>query len=109
MAPQFEEKHTFSREKTARALLLILFGLMKKYAIADMLTDDISALFDGPVDSLPGSVIVFGILLYSAQQYADFSGGIDIITGVSEIFGIELAPNFRQPYFSVSLGDFWRR
>lgn len=109
MAPQFEEKHTFSREKTARALLLIFFGLMKKYAIADMLTDDISALFDGPVDSLPGSVIVFGILLYSAQQYADFSGGIDIITGVSEIFGIELAPNFRQPYFSVSLGDFWRR
>lgn len=109
MAPQFEEKHTFSRNKTARALLLILFGLMKKYAISDMLSDDISALFDGPVDSLPGSVIVFGILLYSAQQYADFSGGIDIITGVSGIFGIELMPNFRQPYFSVSLGDFWRR
>ena len=57
----------------------------------------------------PGSAIVFAILLYSAQQYADFSGGIDIVMGVAQLFGIEMMPNFRQPYFSISLGDFWRR
>ena len=82
---------------------------MKKYAIADMLVGSISSVLDGDISRLPGSLVVFAILLYSAQQYADFSGGIDIISGVSLLFGIELAPNFRQPYFSTSLGDFWRR
>ena len=49
------------------------------------------------------------ILLYSLQQYADFSGGIDMVLGVAQLYGIEMMPNFRQPYFSTSLGDFWRR
>ncbi len=109
LRPQFTVEHIWDRERVKRALLLILFGFLKKYAIADMLSGDISAIFDGVVTDLPGSLIVFGILLYSAQQYADFSGGIDIVLGVSQLFGIELAQNFRQPYFSISLGDFWRR
>ena len=56
-----------------------------------------------------GAVIVVGVLFYSLQQYADFSGGIDLVTGIAQLFGIRLAPNFKRPYFSVSLGDFWRR
>lgn len=102
-------EHRPDREKAERALYLILFGLMKKYAIADMLSSPVSAILDGDLKTVPGSLVVFGILLYSAQQYADFSGGIDVIRGVSALFGIELDLNFRQPYFSVSLGDFWRR
>ena len=51
----------------------------------------------------------FGVLFYSLPQYADFSGGIDLVTGIAQLFGIQLAPNFKRPYFSVSLGDFWRR
>ncbi len=107
---QLLARHRFDGEGCKRALLLILFGLMKKYAVADMLSGSIAAVLDyGNIGELPGSLIVFSILLYSAQQYADFSGGIDIVTGVSALFGVELACNFRQPYFSVSLGDFWRR
>lgn len=107
---QFAERRTWDGERVKKALLLILFGLMKKYAIADMLSGSIASVLDnGNLNQLPGSLVVFAILLYSAQQYADFSGGIDIITGVSALFGIELAANFRQPYFSTSLGDFWRR
>ena len=64
--------------------------------------------FSTSVD-MPGSVIVAGILMYSAQQYADFSGGIDLVLGIALLFGIRMTPNFRQPYFAVSLGDFWRR
>ncbi len=101
---------SFDAERTKRALLRILYGLVKKYAVADMLTGSIAAVLDqGEIGNLPGSLVAFAILLYSAQQYGDFSGGIDIVTGVSALFGIELAPNFRQPYFAVSLGDFWRR
>ena len=110
LKPQFDAQHSPDREKFGRALLLILFGLMKKYAVADMLTGDIAVLFDGGhAAELPGCLVVLGILLYSAQQYCDFSGGIDIVLGISSLLGIELSPNFRQPYFSVSLADFWRR
>ena len=106
---QFRDKQSFDIERTKRALLLILFGLMKKYAIANMLSDSISLILDGTLEGLSGAFIVIGILMYSIQQYADFSGGIDIVMGASEIFGISMMQNFRQPYFATSLGDFWRR
>lgn len=102
-------EHKASFEQWKRAMLLILFGLMKKYAIANVLAPAIAVLLDDNIRTIPGSAVVFAILMYSFQQYADFSGGIDIVTGAAQLFGIELAPNFRQPYFSISLGDFWRR
>ena len=106
---QLTEQRAFDRKTAGEGVLLILYGLMKKYAVADMLAPLIAEVLDGPVDGIPGSMLAFIILLYSAQQYADFSGGIDIISGVSLLFGVRLAPNFRQPYFATSLGDFWRR
>ena len=51
---------------------------------------------------------LLAILLYSLQQYADFSGGIDMVLGVAQLYGIEMMPNFRQPYF-LPRWDFWRR
>lgn len=109
MKEQFFTEHPFDWERTKRGLFLMLFGLMKKYAIANLLIDAISVILDAPTADMPGSVIVAGILMYSAQQYADFSGGIDLVLGIALLFGIQMAPNFRQPYFAVSLGDFWRR
>jgi D-alanyl-lipoteichoic acid acyltransferase DltB (MBOAT superfamily) len=47
--------------------------------------------------------------MYSAQLYADFSGGIDIVIGIAECLDITLAENFRQPFFATSIGDFWHR
>lgn len=102
-------EHRFDWERTKRAVAVILFGLMKKFAIANMLSQPIALILDSPTNDTPGSLIVFGILMYSAQQYADFSGGIDIVLGIAELFGISMMPNFRQPYFAVSLADFWRR
>lgn len=109
MEGQFFKPHSMNWEKMKRALFLILFGLMKKYAIANLLVDAISVILDAPTADMPGSVIVAGILMYSAQQYADFSGGIDLVMGIAQLFGIQMMPNFRQPYFAVSLADFWRR
>ncbi len=109
LSQQLMGEHRASWEGWKRSMLLIAFGLMKKYAIANVLSPAISVLLDDNVRTIPGSAVVFAILMYSFQQYADFSGGIDIVTGTAGLFGIELAPNFRQPYFAVSLGDFWRR
>ena len=95
--------------RTRRALLLVLYGALKKYALADVLVGVISSCLDHIDYSTPGAVVVLGIVLYSLQQYGDFSGGIDMVEGVSELFGVPMAQNFRQPYFSTSLAEFWRR
>ena len=109
LSSQLTAQRKFDLENFKRSLLLTSFGILKKYAIANILSGPISVLLDDHAAELPGSAVVFAILMYSAQQYADFSGGIDIVTGVAGMFGVQLAPNFRQPYFSVSLADFWRR
>lgn len=54
-------------------------------------------------------IAIFGVLLYTAELYGDFAGGIDVVIGVAELFGIRLDENFRQPLFSTSISDFWRR
>ncbi|ACV22741.1 MBOAT family O-acyltransferase [Slackia heliotrinireducens] len=109
LAHQLFESHGFDAERSRRALVLIGYGMLKKYVVADLLVTTIAACLDNVTGDTPGSIILFGILLYSAQQYGDFSGGIDMVRGVAMLFGIDMAQNFRQPYFSISLGDFWRR
>ena len=92
-----------------RGLVRIALGLFKKFAVAVMLQKTVGDIFGHVDDSIPGALVVVGLLAYNAQLYGDFSGGIDMVEGVSELFGIEMGPNFRQPYFSVSLADFWTR
>lgn len=106
LAPQLREPKALTMDGLVQAALLVLYGLMKKLVIADRLSPLVSAVFDG---GGYGAGALVGVLAYAVQQYCDFSGGIDLVTGLAELFGIRLAPNFRRPYFSVSLADFWRR
>ena len=105
---QLVTPHRFDLDGIERGLLLMLWGWFKKKVIADRALSLVEAVF-GNQSAYGGAVIVVGVLFYSLQQYADFSGGIDLVTGIAQLFGIQLAPNFKRPYFSVSLGDFWRR
>ena len=109
LATQLYEPHRFDVHNARRALLLVGYGVFKKFAIADVLVSVVSNALDSIDASTPGCVIVYGIFLYAIYQYADFSGGIDMVRGVSQLFGIKMALNFRQPYFSVSIADFWHR
>ena len=109
LGSQFKEEHTWNGENATKAIYRIFYGLMKKYAIANIFAVAIANTFDTPAKDFAGVTVVFAILLYSAQQYADFSGGIDMVLGVSELFDIHMAENFKQPYFATSLADFWRR
>ena len=108
LASQLIEPHRFDWANIHRGLLLMLWGFFKKKVIADRALPLVSEVF-GSQDAYGGAVIVVGVLFYSLQQYCDFSGGIDLVTGAAELMGIHLTPNFRRPYFAVSLGDFWRR
>lgn len=108
LSGQLYVEHKFDLQKVEKAVLLILWGYFKKLVISNRTILIVNEVFNFPENY--GSVLtIFGVLMYSIQQYADFSGGIDIIAGVAELFGVELPPNFRRPYFAVSLADFWRR
>ena len=89
--------------------MLMFWGLFKKLVIADRALPVIDAVFSAQAGAYGGAMNVLAVLLYAAQQYCDFSGGIDLVTGIARLCGVRLAPNFRRPYFAVSLGDFWRR
>ena len=87
---------------------LILWGLFKKLVVADRMFNAINTV-TGDYKSYPGEMILFAALMYALQLYADFSGGIDIARGVAELLDIRLELNFRQPYFSRSINEYWRR
>lgn len=109
LGAQMKKEHTFNFEDIKHGVMLILYGALKKYLIADMLVGKISDIFDTEIYNLPGAVIIFGILMYSAYQYADFSGGTHMVLGFAKLFGLEMQPNFKQPYFSTSIANFWQR
>lgn len=108
LSTQFYIPHKFDLEMVERGAILVMWGYMKKVAIADRVGVVVEEVFSSP-GSYYGATIGIALLLYSAQLYSDFSGGIDIVTGIAMMFDINLMENFRRPYFSKSLSDFWRR
>lgn len=86
----------------------ILWGMFKKVVIADRANMYVKAVFDDWTQ-YSGAAVLVGTLLYTLQLYAEFSGCMDIVVGSAELFGVPLAENFRQPFFSKTVGEFWRR
>ncbi len=87
---------------------LILVGLFKKIVIADNLAyyvDDIFANYQ----NYDGGVLILGLVYFSFQIYCDFSGYSDIAIGTARLFGIELNLNFKFPYHSKNISEFWKR
>ena len=69
----------------------------------------IISVITGNTSEYVGAYALFAMLLYSIQIYADFSGGIDMVIGVSKMFGIDVKENFNSPYLAESIKEFWRR
>ena len=108
LAHQLYEGHEFEFTRFKYGAELIIWGFIKKLIIADRSAILITAVTDN-YGSYNGSSLTFTVLLYALQLYADFSGGIDISRGVAQIFGIDMIDNFRRPYFSRSISEYWRR
>lgn len=109
MRKQFFEEHPFSFATIRNGFWLFLWGLFKKLVIADRCAVYVGNVINENLTDKPGSLILMGIILFVVQMYGDFSGGIDMAEGISEMFGISMYQNFRQPFFSASIGEFWRR
>lgn len=86
----------------------VLWGLFKKLVIAARAGVITSAVAADP-EKYQGGYALLAMVLYSLQLYADFSGGIDTVLGVSQMLGLRLSENFDRPYFSESVQEFWRR
>lgn len=89
------------------ALVLILIGLFKKVAIADVMAPIVEAAFNAPEGSSSLTLLI-GLYAFALQIYGDFSGYTDIGRGASRLMGIELMENFNQPYLSRNITSFWR-
>lgn len=85
-----------------------LDGFFKKLVITEHLTQVTNAIYSNPAE-YSGVFIWIGTVLYVIEIYADFSGCMDIVIGVSECFGIYLPENFKTPFCSVTIQEFWQR
>jgi D-alanyl-lipoteichoic acid acyltransferase DltB (MBOAT superfamily) len=107
--PQFErDRVPPDWAQIRRSLFLILLGLFKKVAIADMLAPYVNNAFNAPARTSFVGLLV-GVWAFAFQIYGDFSGYSDIARGSAFLLGIDLPENFNQPYFSRSVTEFWRR
>ncbi|MGN0972520.1 MAG: MBOAT family O-acyltransferase, partial [Aristaeellaceae bacterium] len=107
LGPQLMTGHRLEPERFVAGFQLLLWGYFKKLVIADRLAATTDALLQG--GSLPGWFVLGGVVLYTIRLYMDFSGGMDVVRGLSRMVGVELPENFRRPFFAQSVADYWRR
>lgn len=100
--------HTFSWAQICNGIQRFIWGLFKKLILVDRLALITQDIF-GNLEINNGFVILMGGICYAIQLYADFTSYMDMILGIGETFGILLPENFKRPYFSRSVGEFWRR
>ncbi|MDO4228723.1 MAG: MBOAT family O-acyltransferase [Capnocytophaga sp.] len=107
--PQIYKKIELTRQETSWALFLIIGGLLKKAVISDYISlNFVDRVFDSPnsYTSFENLMAVYG---YSLQIYCDFSGYSDMAIGLALLMGFSLPINFRTPYQSQNITEFWRR
>lgn len=108
LSPQLFSVHDFSGDKFKSGLERMLIGYFKKLAVANNLGMFVDSTYAVPSER-SGIVLVLATLAYAMQIYADFSGYMDIVCGISECLGIRIEENFKTPYFSESIAEYWRR
>lgn len=108
MLTQINERHYFDYDRIKNGLLLILWGFFQKMIIADRASILVNVVFENSHE-YAGFQIMVAVLLYSVQIYCDFSAYSNIAKGAAQIMGFHLMDNFRQPYLTTSIKDFWQR
>ena len=114
LLPQFKIKTNFSYENAVWGVNKILYGLFKKVVVADRLGIYVDAVYGSHpvISNIPdasGGSILIATIFFAFQIYCDFSGYSDIAIGSAKVLGYNLMENFKRPYLSQSVKDFWKR
>ena len=108
LLPQFYNTYRFDYDRVVDGLRLMLWGFFKKMVIADHIAKYVDAVYADPT-GYTGVPVWLATYFFAFQIYCDFSGYSDIAIGGAKVMGYDLMDNFRRPYFSKSIGEFWRR
>lgn len=108
LLPQYRKKRSFSYDNVTYGLKLMAWGYFKKLVIADTFAITVNKLFNN-VHSYVGLAFIIATVMFAIEIYCDFSGYSDIAIGCARLFGIRLMTNFKSPYFSFSIKEFWSR
>jgi alginate O-acetyltransferase complex protein AlgI len=105
---QFHEKQNFDFSRMVDGLKLMLLGFFKKLIIADRLAIYVNTVYGNAAEH-SGLTLLFATILFAFQIYCDFSAYSEIAIGAARVMGFDLMTNFRRPYFSRTMAEFWRR
>jgi D-alanyl-lipoteichoic acid acyltransferase DltB (MBOAT superfamily) len=108
LLPEIKRSPAFDYNNAVLGVKLIAWGFFKKLVIADNMAAYVDLVYNN-VQNYTGFVLVFATVLFAFQIYCDFSGYSDIAIGTAKLFNIKLMTNFKSPYFSASLKEFWSR
>ena len=108
LLPQVQQNRKFNYNQALVGCRLILWGIFKKVVVADNSAYFANEIFNN-YEIYNGSAMLLGVLFFTIQIYGDFSGYSDIALGTAKLFGFDLLINFRFPYFSRDLAEFWKR
>ena len=108
LLPQIASRRNFDYQEGVSGLRLILWGMFKKVVVADTCAIYVNDVFANYTE-YSGPTLMMGAVFFAFQIYGDFSGYSDIAIGTARLFGIKLMTNFKTPYFSRDIAEFWRR
>ena len=108
LLPQYKKERPFVYENVTYGLKLMTWGYFKKLVIADVFAGVVNKIYDN-ANIYVGMVFIVVTVMFAIEIYCDFSGYSDIAIGCAKLFGIDLMTNFKSPYFSFSIKEFWSR
>lgn len=105
---QFFRPHSLVFDQVAAGMQRMLWGFFKKLVISERMATIVSTVY-GDYTTYSGLYIWIGTVAFAFQLYTDFGGCMDIVLGLSQCFGLNLPENFRTPFFSKTISEYWRR
>ena len=108
LLPQIKKPHLFNYNQGVQGLMYLLWGMFLKVALADRLGVFVDTIYSN-YTHYSGAFCGLASVFYSIQIYGDFAGYSLMAVGLGKLLGFDLINNFRQPYFAISITDFWKR